>query len=128
MADIDLQELERFHASHGKIGTVTGVIPPSRFGSLDIEGRQVTRFSEKPRIEDDFVSGGFFIFKREFLDYLSDEDDCILEKGPLDRLAADGELVAFLHEGFWQCMDTYRDYQFLNEMWNSQNYPWKMWD
>ena len=127
VADIDLQPLLAFHKAHGKIGTVTAVGTPSRFGELGIGGDQgLMRFSEKPS-GGSCINGGFFVFKREFLDYLPDDPHCILEKGPLEKLALDGQLMAYRHPGFWQAMDTYREFSLLNDMWSRNEAPWKTW-
>lgn len=127
VANIDISKLIDFHISHGKIGTVTGVNPISRFGELSVRGDNVLRFNEKPQTDEGFINGGFFIFNKEFLKYLSDDDACILEKEPLDNLAKDGELMMYKHKGFWHCMDTYRDFLHVNNLWNSPNPPWKIW-
>lgn len=127
VTDLNIKELLQFHKEHGKIGTVTGVSPPSRYGELVIQGDQVISFSEKPKIESNSISGGFFVFNRKFFDYLSEDNNCILEKAPLGKLTLDGELNIFNHKGFWQCMDTYRDYKYLNELWIKGNPPWKVW-
>jgi len=128
LADVDIPALLDFHRSHGKIGTVTTVRPVSRFGILDVEGDgSVSKFAEKPQAEG-WASAGFFVFNRKIFDYLEDEsDDCILERRPLERLSADGELMAYRHEGFFFAMDTFREYQYLNELWASGNAPWKLW-
>ena len=128
VTDLDIRALLKFHTSHGRIGTVTGVVPPSRYGELDIQGRQIVAFREKPRQGDGSISGGYFVFNRKFLDYLSDDDECVLEREPLERLARQGELMVHLHDGFWQCMDTYRDYEYLKRIWERGNAPWKVWD
>lgn len=127
LAAIDLMRLLQFHREHGKIGTVTGVQPPSRFGKLRLEGNAVAEFCEKPLESQGYVSGGFFVFKRRFFDYLSADDQCVLEREPLERLAEDGQLMMYPHDGFWHCMDTYRDFQYLNELWQRENCPWKIW-
>lgn len=127
VADLDVQQLLAFHRSHGKIGTVLGVIPPSRYGELAIEGDRVLSFREKPSDSDRLINGGFFIFDRRFFDYLSPDEGCTLEKEPLENLASDGELMVFKHRTFWQCMDTYRDYKYLNDLWAKENPPWKTW-
>ncbi len=126
VADIDLQKLWAFHQAHGRIGTVTGVRPLSRYGELAVEDGLVKEFSEKPQSQEAFVSGGFFVFRRSLFDYLQDEDSCILEREPLERLARDGQLMGYAHKGFWHSMDTYRDFVALNEMWK-KNAPWKVW-
>ncbi len=127
VADIDLAKAAAFHRRHGKIGTVTGVRPPSRFGELLTDREQVMEFSEKPQASQAFINGGFFIFNRRFLDYLSADDGCILEGEPLEALARDGQLMMYRHEGFWQCMDTARDLRLLEQLWNSGQAPWKSW-
>lgn len=125
LADVDIPQLIEFHNSHGKIATVTSVRPRSRFGSIEINNENdVTNFAEKPRSEQ-WVNGGFFIFEPEIFDYLT--DNCILETNPLEKLAADGELAAFKHEGFWQPMDTFRESIELNDLWNSNSAPWRNW-
>jgi glucose-1-phosphate cytidylyltransferase len=128
LADIDICALLDFHRAHGKIATVTTVRPISRFGvpELGAEGR-VVQFSEKPQTQG-WVSAGFFVFHRRVFDYLEKEgDDCVLERTPLERLAADGELMAYRHHGFFFAMDTYREYQQLNELWAKGAAPWKVW-
>lgn len=128
VADINMQELLRFHRSHGRVATVTGVHPgASRFGELITDSDHVVRFSEKLRFGEVFVSGGFFVFNRDFFKYLHDGDGCVLEHEPLERMAAEGQLMIYRHPGFWQPMDTLRDWQLLNEMWNKGNRPWKSW-
>lgn len=127
VADLNIKKLLEFHKSHGKIGTLTGVNPPSRFGELTVRGDDVTSFKEKPKELDGIINGGFFVFNHEFFDYLSEEDECYLEREPLATLAADGQLKVYRHHGFWQCMDTYRDYKYLTELWNSAKVPWKVW-
>lgn len=127
LSDVDITALADYHARSGTIGAVTGVRPSSRFGELLTEGGRVVQFSEKPQTHEGLVNGGFFVFRREFLDYLDDDPGCVLEKEPLERLARDGQLAVFQHGGFWQCMDTYRDYQLLSHMWDSGEAPWKQW-
>lgn len=125
VSDVDLTELLAFHRSHGRIGTVTGVRPVNRFGELSVSGDKVARFAEKP-LSEGLISGGFFIFERAFIDrYLTEEDDLILEREPLQRLASDGELVVREHPGFWQSMDTYRDWKLLEDLWSSGKAPWR---
>jgi glucose-1-phosphate cytidylyltransferase len=126
IGDVDICKLLAFHRSHGKLATVTTFRPASRFGILDITpSDQVTNFIEKPR-GDAWASAGFFIFQRKVFDYLGG-DDCILEYEPLERLAAQGELMAYHHGGFFYAMDTYREYQVLNDLWKSGQAPWKVW-
>lgn len=128
LGNIDLKGLIRFHESHGKLGTVTGVRPPSRFGELEVSNKQVTSFSEKPQSGGGLINGGFFVFEPAFLDrYLADDDNLSLEQEPLHRLAADGELMMWQHDGFWQPMDTYREWKMLEDMWAGGNAPWKVW-
>jgi glucose-1-phosphate cytidylyltransferase len=125
LADVDITQLLAFHESHGKLATVTTVRPLSRFGVMDIDPTGlVQQFREKP-LTDDYVNVGFFVFEPEVLEYL--DEDCVLEQAPLERLASEGQLMAYRHEGFWQPMDTFREYTMLNEMWDSGNAPWKVW-
>lgn len=126
LADLDVTKLIAFHAEHGRTATITTVRPLSRFGLVDVEDSLVTRFREKPQMEDS-VSAGFFVFEPTIFDYIRDSDDVMLEHEPLARLAAEHELAAFRHEGFWQPMDTYRESVLLNEMWDQGTAPWKVW-
>jgi glucose-1-phosphate cytidylyltransferase len=129
LGDVDLSELIRFHRSHGRLGTVTGVRPPGRFGELRVKDACVTAFAEKPQVTEGYINGGFFVFEPEFLArYLCDRDDLTLELEPLQRLAADGELMMYKHTGFWQPMDTYREWKLLEDLWNQGRAPWKVWD
>lgn len=119
-----LQEFQ-FHLAHGKLGTVLGVNPPSRFGEIRLEGDNVKEFAEKPEFTQQWINGGFFFFKNEFFGkYLSKNVDCILERQPLVDLANDGQLNLFKHPGFWACMDTQRDRDHLNKLWESGQAPW----
>jgi glucose-1-phosphate cytidylyltransferase len=125
LADINLSELLEFHESHGKIATVTAVMPTSRFGSMEIAAdERVTKFAEKPK-GNAWVNGGFFIFEPQIFDFLS--PDCILENEPLEKLANLGELVAYKHHGFWRPMDTFRESMELNEIWETGKAAWKNW-
>ena len=124
LTDADLAAELEFHVAHGGIGTVLGVNPPSRFGELKIDRDRVVEFDEKPQIRDHWVNGGYFFFKQEFLDYLSADDDCVLERDPLVRLARDGGLTVFRHPGFWAAMDTQRDMEQLTELYESGEAPW----
>ena len=124
---VDISRLLEFHLRADRVGTVTGVHPTSRYGELRVEGHQAVEFNEKPTVPEGFVSGGFFVFNQRFFDYLTPERDLFLEQEPLQKLARDGELAVFPHEGFWMGMDTYRDYLALNELWQSGNPPWKLW-
>jgi len=127
VTNINIKNLLEFHKSHGKIGTITGVYPSSRFGELVIKENQVIHFAEKPQIKGGFINGGFFVFNRKFFNYLKDDDSCYLEGEPLENLASDGELMVYTHEDFWQCMDTYRELEILNNLWRSPKPPWKVW-
>jgi glucose-1-phosphate cytidylyltransferase len=127
LADVDIRALAEFHRGHGRLATVTAVRPPSRFGILELgDGDRVAHFAEKPQLEG-WASAGFFVFNRGVLDLLHG-DDCILEREPLEHLAATGELMVYRHDGFFFAMDTYREYQALNELWNSGKAPWKVWE
>ncbi len=129
LGSIDIRALLEFHKNHGKLATVTGVRPPSRFGELRLEGDKVVAFAEKPQVTESFINGGFFVMEPEFIErYLSDDDDLTLEREPLQRAALDGELMMFAHTGFWQPMDTYREWKMLEEMWDHGTAEWKMWD
>jgi len=123
VSDVDLRALYHHHMQHGKIGTVTGVRPPSRFGELDTTGSRVTSFAEKP-VHGGLINGGFFVFHRRMFNYVSEDDNCSLERGPLEELAADGELMVRQHEGFWQCMDTLRDVMYLRSLYEKGERPW----
>lgn len=128
VADVDLGALLAFHLAHGKLATVTGVHPPPRFGQLVVdESDRVTVFSEKPQDTDTWINGGFFVLERAVLERLWTAPDCRFEHGPLDGLARDGELVCYRHGGFWQCMDTYRDWERLTELWSGGRPPWRTW-
>ena len=124
---VDVEALLEHHYEQGTIGTVTGVHPTSRYGEMRVEGSSVVEFNEKPTRPEGFVSGGFFVFQREFFDYLHDDPQLFLEHDPLRNLARDKELAVFPQEGFWMGMDTYRDYLELNELWAQGNPPWKVW-
>jgi glucose-1-phosphate cytidylyltransferase len=123
LADIDIKKLVAFHKAHGKIATLTSVRPPSRFGEIVMDGDQITEFKEKPRSTEGWINGGFFVFNKEVFKYLKG-DQTILEREPLEKLAKDGELMAYKHEGFWQCMDTLRDKTSLDKMWDSGQAKW----
>lgn len=127
VSDIDIKKLLEFHKSHGKIATVTAVRPAARFGGLRFDGNTVVEFKEKPQTGEGWINGGFFVFEATVFDYLHG-DDTILERTPLENLAKDGQLMAYKHEGFWQCMDTIRDKQLLEELWGSGKAPWKAWN
>jgi glucose-1-phosphate cytidylyltransferase len=127
VSNINIKKLFEFHKGHGKIGTVTGVHPDSRFGELYIKDDTVERFSEKPQITDGFINGGFFIFKSSFFKYLKKHGDCFFEQSPMRDLTRDKHLKAYKHDGFWQCMDTVKDSKYLNDLWEKGNAPWKVW-
>ncbi len=128
VSDVDIKKLIDFHHSHGKIATITTVQPTSRFGIMEFaKNGRVTSFAEKPQT-DGWASAGFFVFDTKLLAYLHDSDACALEQEPLKRLAADGELMAYRHEGFFFAMDTYREYLYLNDLWEHKEAPWAVWD
>ena len=128
VANIDIQKLVEFHKSHGKMATITAVHPAARFGELLISNEQnVVSFKEKPQTTKGWINGGFFVLEPEFLD-LIDGDLTVLEEDPLERAAEAGELKAYLHDGFWQCMDTMRDRNVLEELWQTDQAPWMVWD
>ncbi|MEA2404318.1 MAG: glucose-phosphate cytidylyltransferase [Thermoleophilaceae bacterium] len=127
LADIDVEALLDFHRSHDKLATVTGVHSPARFGELVNDGVHVSSFGEKP-MSDSLINGGFFVFDRAALDRISADPACVLEREPLEGLAADGELCVFRHDGFWQCADTVRDVDLLRSLWDGGDAPWRSWD
>lgn len=122
VAGIDIRALTEFHRQHGRLATVTAVRPPARFGSLVFEGDRVASFSEKPQVGEGWINGGFFVLEPEVLDYI-DDDQTIFERDPMERLAADGQLMAFRHDGFWQCMDTPADREMLDALLSSDRSP-----
>lgn len=126
LANIDVRALVDFHRSHGKLATVTAVSPVARFGSLILHGNVVSQFCEKPQTGEGWINGGFFVFEPAVLDYIGG-DQTSLEREPLERLAAEGQLMAFRHANFWHPMDTLRDKQFLDVLWTTGKAPWKMW-
>ncbi len=126
VGDIDISALLAFHREHGRLATVTAVRPPARFGALALDGCQVRCFSEKPQTSEGWINGGYFVFEPEIFDYF-DDDATILEHEPLERLAAEGQLMAYRHPGFWQPMDTLREKLMLEEMWSSGRAPWRIW-
>lgn len=126
VANVDVGNLVEYHKSHGRFATVTTVSPVSRFGMLDLDANdRVNTFTEKPNI-DGWMSAGYFVLDRKVFDYLGG-DECIFEREPLERLAREGQLMAYRHPGFFYAMDTYRDYLYLNELWTSGHAPWKVW-
>lgn len=125
VADLDIADVVAFHRRHGKIGTVTGVRPPGRFGVMAVDGDAISAFSEKPQTGEGLINGGFFVFDSRVFDYLDADPGLVFEQEPLRRLAEDGQLMLFEHSGFWQPMDTYREWKMLNEMWDGGQAPWK---
>ncbi|SRR5579884_1050483 len=126
VSDIDLRELLRFHRSHNRIGTVTAVRPPARFGGIIFDGNLVAHFTEKPQVGEGWINGGFMVFEPGVFNYL-EGDSSTLEIDALERLAADRQLGAYRHDSFWQCMDTLRDKRLLENLWQSGKPPWKLW-
>lgn len=124
VSNVDLDKLLSFHREHGKVATITGVSPISRFGTLVTEGSHVLDFTEKPELKESLINGGFFVFDRRIFDYLSSDERCILEKEPFMALAKDRQMMTYRHDGYWQCMDTMRDVQQLNEEWKSGHAGW----
>ncbi len=127
VSDVNLDELVKFHKSHGKLATVTAVRPTARFGHLVFDGDKVVEFSEKPQTAEGWINGAFFVLEPEVMEYI-DGDDTQFEREPMERLAAEGQLIAYRHSGFWQCMDTLRDKILLQDLWDSGNPPWQTWE
>jgi glucose-1-phosphate cytidylyltransferase len=127
VSDVDLGATIRSHRQRGLLATVTGVHPTSRFGELTVENGLVSAFTEKPQTSEGYINGGFFVFSKPFLDYLSKDDTCALEADPLERCAREGQLGVHVHDGFWQCMDTHRDWLYLERLWHAGDAPWKVW-
>ncbi len=125
VADVNITQLLAFHRAHGRLATVTAVRPPARFGGITMNGDQVVEFKEKPQTGEGWINGGYFVFEAAVFDYLSG-DETVLEGAPLENLTRDGQLMAFRHPGFWQCMDTLRDRQVLEQLWASNTAPWKI--
>lgn len=125
LSTVDLDNLLRFHKQHGRLATVTAVRPPARFGHLEFDGDQVVEFSEKPQTAEGWINGGIFVLEPGIFDYI-DGDTTHWEREPMENLARDGQLMAYRHEGFWQCMDTPRDLALLNRLWNSGDAPWQL--
>jgi glucose-1-phosphate cytidylyltransferase len=126
VSDVNLRDLLAFHRSHGKLATLTAVRPPARFGHIVLQDDQVSEFSAKPQTSAGWINGAFFVLEPGVFDYI-DGDDTQWEREPLERLAKDGQLVAYRHTSFWQCMDTLRDKRLLEDLWQSGNAPWKIW-
>lgn len=128
VADINIEELLKFHKSHGKIATVAGVRPKFlRFGELDVQENKVTQFAEKPNYDGNYINGGFFVFNHTLFDYLEDRDDCDLETEALVQISKKGEMMIYKHDDFWACMDTIRDAEYLNELWKNDQAKWRVW-
>jgi glucose-1-phosphate cytidylyltransferase len=127
LSDVNIADVLSFHRRHGKLATITAVNPPARFGTMSFDGDRVVEFAEKSQTSEGWVNGGFFVFEPRIFDYLGD-DKTVLEEGPLERLATDGQLMAYRYRGFWQCMDTLRDKNRLEDLWQSGKAPWKVWD
>lgn len=126
VSNVNIDELLEFHRSHGKLATLTAVRPTARFGHLDLDGNMITEFSEKPQTMEGWINGGFFVLEPGIFDYI-EGDQASWEREPMEQLAKDGQLMAYKHVGFWQCMDTLRDKHLLNELWDSGEAPWKIW-
>ncbi|MCZ6671480.1 MAG: glucose-1-phosphate cytidylyltransferase [Verrucomicrobia bacterium] len=126
VADLNITALLEFHKSHGKLATVTTVRPPARFGRLAFRDDLVTEFYEKSESSEGWINGGFFILNRKVIDYI-DSDETIWERGPVEQLSRDGQLVGYRHHGFWSCMDTLKEKNILEELWSSGSPPWKVW-
>ena len=126
VSTVDLDALVDFHRSHGKICTLTAVHPPARYGHIEIVGDQITEFTEKPQAAEGWINGAFFVMEPEICRYI-DGDDTLFEREPLERLAAEGQLMAYQHTDFWACMDTMRDKVMLEKLWESNQAPWKVW-
>lgn len=126
VSTVDLDRLLAFHRNHGRLITMTAVRPPARYGHMEFDGDRIREFTEKPQTAEGWINGAFFVVEPQVFDYI-DGDDTQFEKEPLERLAADGELMAYKHEGFWQCMDTRRDKFVLEKLWDSGQAPWKTW-
>ncbi len=127
VADIDINELLDFHRAHGKLATLTGINPASRFGELKVNGNSVEAFNEKPETSSGLINGGFFVFNKGIFDYLSVDDGCDFEIGPLEQIAREGQLMVYKHKKSWACMDTLRDMDYLNKLWNENKAFWKIW-
>lgn len=127
VADVNIKELMAFHKSHGKMLTLTGVRPPSRFGELVTQNGRVLSFEEKPQISSGVINGGFMVFNSELLSHLTPDKDCDFEFGVLEDLARKGEVMVYEHNGFWECVDTERDLNHLNKLWSQNKATWKLW-
>lgn len=126
VADLDVKKLVAFHKAHGKLATVTSVKPPARFGNIGFDGDRVTNFYEKPEAGDTWINGGYFILDPGAIDYVSGDDD-VWERNPVETLVRDGQMMAYRHHGFWSCMDTLKEKSMLEDLWNGEEAPWKIW-
>ena len=124
VGDVNVSELAEFHRSHGKLITITSVRPPARFGELVVKDNQVTSFQEKPQAAGGYINGGFFVCEPGVFDYVTDDESCTFEREPLQRLARDGQMMTYHHDGFWMPMDTFREYTLLNNLWERGEAPW----
>ena len=128
VANIDINDLVEFHKSHNRVVTISGVRPPSAFGEIIQQDGQVQSFTEKPQVSEGFINGGFMVFNREMLDYLTEDEDCDFEFNVLEKLAADGQVMTYLHQNEWECADTVRDIKHLNKLWDNGQAFWKVWE
>jgi glucose-1-phosphate cytidylyltransferase len=126
VSDVDISRLIEFHHAHGHLATITAVRPPARFGHVELNGDTVAEFSEKPQTGEGWINGGYMVLERQVLEFI-DNDETFFQREPMERLAAAGELMAYRHESFWQCMDTMRDRVLLESLWESGHAPWKVW-
>ena len=128
VANINISKLVEFHKKHNKTATVTSILPPPRWSFLKMDHEnKVFSFSKTEKLPNAWIDGGFFVFKKEMFDYLSEDENCMLEKEPMHKLAEEGNLMSYQHHDFWQCLDTHRDMEFLNQIWESGNAAWKVW-
>ena len=127
VSNVNLRDLVKFHQSHNSIGTVTAAHPPSRFGEMKVEDGMVQEFEEKPQMEYGYINGGFFVFNKKMLLNITEDEDCDFEFGPLQKIAKNGQIKAFVHDGFWQCMDNVRERNYLNKLVHDNNAPWVLW-
>jgi len=126
VADINLDDLLAFHRSHGKLATVTTVRAPARFGRIGFDGDRIAEFNEKPQAAEGWINGGYFVLNPKVIDYI-ENDDCIWERNPIEKLSHDDQLMGYRHYGFWSCMDTLKEKNYLEELWNRDKAPWKIW-
>lgn len=127
LGKVNIAELDEYHRKHDSIGTVTAVHPPSRFGEMIIENDFAVHFEEKPQLHTGYINGGFFVFDKKFLNYLTTNENCDLEFGALQKLSEEKQLRVYKHDGFWQCMDNVRERDYLNKLWADNKAPWKIW-